>query len=231
MIDKNERKIALEFRKVNKKYKQGADEIQILKDVSFNIFEGEIVALVGPSGCGKTTLLQIAGLLDELDSGDVIINSTNTTELSDSKKTIIRRDELGFVYQFHHLLPEFTASENIVIPQIIAKTKKRKARVNAEVLLTKMGLADRGSHRPSELSGGEQQRVAIARAMANNPKLILADEPTGNLDPKTADEVFKTIILQMKMSGFAMLLVTHNMELAQKAHRILTLEDGHIKEL
>ncbi len=216
------------FDKVSRSFKQGDEELHILKDACLEIKKGETVALVGESGCGKSTLLQLAGLLDRADSGDIIIDNVKCNKISDRKRTKLRCNKIGFIYQFHHLLPDFTALENVMMPQIIAKVKKKKARIYAEDLLSKMGLSERIKHHPSELSGGEQQRVAIARAMANNPLLLLADEPTGNLDPETSDRVFNIMVENAGNAGLAMLIATHDMTLAKKAHRIITIKDGAV---
>lgn len=211
---------------ISKSYKQGKDRLVILKHASLEIAEGEVVALVGPSGSGKTTLLQIAGLLDNADSGKVLINGSNYTKANDALRTKTRQKEIGFIYQFHHLLPEFSALENIVIPQMIAGVKKKEAEQRAREVLKFLGLAKREAHRPSELSGGEQQRVAIARAIVNRPSILLADEPTGNLDPHTAGIVFGLLLETAKAAGLSVLMVTHNMELAGKVDRAVTLQDG-----
>ena len=180
-----------------------------------------MVALVGPSGSGKSTLLHVLGLLDKADEGQLLIGDRDVLSVSDSEKTKIRRNDIGFVYQFHHLLPEFSAEENIMLPQIINGTDKKAAANTAKSLLEKMGLAHRGDHRPARLSGGEQQRVAIARALANHPKILLADEPTGNLDPETAESVFAIFTKLVKESGTAALIATHNMDLAKRMDRII----------
>jgi len=213
---------------VSKSYKQGKDKLVILNKASLEIAEGEVVALVGPSGSGKTTLLQIAGLLDNADSGKVIISGNEYTKVIDSARTKTRQKEIGFIYQFHHLLPEFSALENVVIPQMIAGIKKKDAERRAHEVLKFLGLHKRESHRPSELSGGEQQRVAIARAIVNRPSILLADEPTGNLDPHTAGVVFEMLLETARAAKLSVLMVTHNLELASKADRAVTLKDGQI---
>ncbi len=221
-------KTILSLQNISKSFTQGKKNLLILRGASLNIKEGQIVALVGPSGCGKSTLLQIAGLLDQVDSGKVAINGNACTKASDKTLTKLRRDEIGFVYQFHHLMPEFSALENVIIPQIIAGKPKKEAQDNAIEILKFMGLGKRLQHRPSELSGGEQQRVAIARAIVNKPSLLLADEPTGNLDPETADEVFSLLVETTKAIGLSMLIVTHNMELTKRMDKVVTIKDGAI---
>jgi len=222
--------IVLSLNNVSKSFKQGKNNIRVLKGANLDIKSGEVVALIGPSGSGKSTLLQIAGLLDSPTSGKIMINSNDCTKASDKVRTVTRRNDIGFIYQFHHLLPEFTALENIIIPQLINKSNKAESEKNAADILKSLGLSHRLKHKPSELSGGEQQRVAIARAMVNQPSLILADEPTGNLDPSTSSDVFDILIKSVKEQGLAMLIVTHNHELANKMDRIVTLKDGEIKK-
>ena len=190
-----------------------------------------MVALVAPSGTGKSTLLHIAGLLERPSAGEVYINSNATSTLSDAERTRIRRLDIGFVYQAHHLLPEFSALENVMLPQLVKGLAKREARNRGVELLTYLGLAERLTHRPSELSGGEQQRVAIARAVANAPRILLADEPTGNLDPHTADRVFSSLTQLVKASGLAAVIATHNLELAARMDRRVTLRDGKVEEI
>ncbi len=227
------RQSVLKLSNTSKSFCQGKEELHVLESVSLGIEAGEVVALVGPSGCGKSTLLQIAGLLDNPDSGDILIDGQNCNNISDKKRTSIRLEKIGFVYQFHHLLPDFSAQENVAIPQIIANIKKKEALKNAGELLSKMGLGERLKHRPSELSGGEQQRVAIARALSNNPVILLADEPTGNLDPDTAQEIFNILFEQVRgntggnktKQNLSMLFVTHDHDLARKADKILELRD------
>lgn len=221
-------KKALVLEDVAKSYKQGKTKLNILKHTSLEIEEGEVVALIGPSGSGKTTLLQIAGLLDKPDSGKIMITGNDYTKASDSMRTLTRQKEIGFVYQFHHLLPEFTALENVVIPQIIGGINKKEAEKRAHEILRFLGLGKREGHRPSELSGGEQQRVAIARAIVNRPSILLADEPTGNLDPHTAEIVFKLLIDTARAAGLAVLMVTHNIEFANKVDRVVTIKDGAV---
>lgn len=202
--------------------------LHILKSASVEIRQGEIVALVGPSGSGKSTLLHVAGLLEKPDAGEVIINGREVSALSDNERTAIRRDTLGFVYQYHHLLPEFSALENIAIPQYLASRGKSEARSRAASLLAAMNLKERGDHRPGQLSGGEQQRVAIARALANQPQLLLADEPTGNLDPRTAKLIFDGLIDLVRSEGLAAIIATHNFELAARMDRAILIEDGRL---
>ena len=207
-------------------YTQGETRLEVLRGASLDVAAGEIVALVGPSGSGKSTLLHIAGLLERPGGGEVTVEGTRCGRLSDDRRTALRRGRLGFIYQFHHLLPEFTALENVVLPQMIAGVPRAEAKPRARELLGLMGLSARESHRPAELSGGEQQRVAIARAMANGPSVLLADEPTGNLDRHTADEVFAEIVALVRKTGIAALIATHNTDLAARMDRTLALEEG-----
>ncbi|MDI7864375.1 ABC transporter ATP-binding protein [Rhizobiaceae bacterium n13] len=225
------RKIALQLSGVERRYGQGDTVLSILKGADFSMRSGEIVALVAPSGTGKSTLLHIAGLLEKPDAGEVIINGESCGHLSDDRRTAIRRSEIGFVYQFHHLLPEFSALENIMMPQLISGLPRKEARDRASQLLDYMRIGHRGDHRPAELSGGEQQRVAIARAVANAPMVLLADEPTGNLDPETAHYVFDALEALVRQSGLAALIATHNHELAARMDRRVTLGDGLIQEM
>jgi lipoprotein-releasing system ATP-binding protein len=218
----------IELKGVERHYVQGSRKLTILNGVDFSLHRGEMVALVAPSGSGKSTLLHTAGLLERPDAGDVILGGRSCGKLSDDERTAIRRNDIGFVYQFHHLLPEFTAIENIMMPQLIKGLGKAEARVRAAQLLDYMQIGKRGTHRPSQLSGGEQQRVAIARAVANAPLVLLADEPTGNLDPVTASYVFEALSALVKQSGLAALIATHNHELAKRMDRRVTLADGHI---
>ncbi len=218
----------LELRGIKRSYPQGRERLEVLKGCDFALKPGEVVALVGPSGTGKSTLLHIAGLLEPPTAGEVIIEGHICSQLSDPQRTAIRRDEIGFVYQFHHLLPEFTALENVVMPQLIAGKRKRKAREWAAELLRRMGLGDRLTHRPAQLSGGEQQRVAIARALANQPRILFADEPTGNLDPKTAKQVFEELISLARTEGVAAFIATHNLQIAGKLDRAILLHDGKL---
>ncbi|WP_419901608.1 ABC transporter ATP-binding protein [Kiloniella sp.] len=213
---------------VNKTYRQGRKELHVLNDVSFDLVPGEIVALVGPSGAGKSTLLHSAGLLEKPDSGDILVNGISSASLNDKRRTALRRDTIGFVYQYHHLLPEFSAVENVILPQMITGLSKTKAHKRASELLDMVGLAERLTHRPGELSGGEQQRVAIARALANAPTVLLADEPTGNLDPETANRVFDLLLKLVRSVGLTALIATHNHELASRMDRVLHFEGGKI---
>ncbi len=218
----------LHFEKVSHHFEQGGIEIPILKEASFTIKKGEAVALVGPSGSGKSTLLNLAGLLEKPLVGSVQIKGRNVSSLSEAKRTQIRLKTVGFVFQSHNLLQDFTALENVMIPQLIAGKKKESAQIQAEKLLLKMGLEDRMTHKPFELSGGEQQRVAVARALANNPDILLADEPTGNLDPKTSEKIFKELIYLVKEKGLTMLVATHDMNLARKLDYSLRLREGKV---
>ncbi len=221
----------LELRNIARHYREGDARLDILVDVDLAIYPGETVALVAPSGAGKSTLLHIAGLLERADGGETLINSAPTSKMNDRERTSLRRSAIGFVYQFHHLLPEFSALENVVLPQMINGLGRKDAEGRAQQLLEYLRLGTRASHRPSELSGGEQQRVAIARAVANAPHLLLADEPTGNLDPRTAEHVFATLLTLARHSGLAALIATHNLDLAEQMDRRVTLRDGRIEEL
>jgi lipoprotein-releasing system ATP-binding protein len=222
---------ALELRAVRKVFHQGGVELTVLNGVDLALRPGELVALVGPSGAGKSTLLHVAGLLERPDGGEIQIDGEPCGSLSDERRTLLRRATLGFVYQFHHLLPEFSALENVMIPQMIAGVARGTARDKAAELLRRVGLGERLSHRPARLSGGEQQRVAIVRALANDPKVLLADEPTGNLDHATAEGVMGTLIEVTRATGLAALIATHNLELAQRLDRIVALEEGQLREL
>ncbi len=222
------RKSALSLEGVGRSYKTGSGMLPVLKDASLSVAVGEMVALVAPSGAGKSTLLHIAGLLEHPDSGEVLINGEAASQLGDDGRTALRRRQIGFVYQFHHLLPEFSALENLVLPQMIAGLHKREAEKRALELLAYLRVDKRASHRPAELSGGEQQRVAIARAVINAPRLLLADEPTGNLDPNTAGHVFSALRTLVRESGLAALIATHNYALAAEMDRTVTIEDGAI---
>lgn len=232
-MDKNdmssgEDKTVLIMNAVSKAFHQGDRVIKVLNDVSVKMEKGELVGLVGPSGSGKTTLLNIAGILEKPDSGQVMIAGKATHRLNDREVSALRRNKVGFVFQFHRLLPEFSALENIVIPQIMNCLSRSVAEDRAQQLLEMIGLMDRRHHRPGQLSGGEQQRVAIARAVANVPSLLLADEPTGNLDPETAADVFSHLVAILRSTGTAALLVTHNMELAKSLDRVLTIRKGEL---
>jgi lipoprotein-releasing system ATP-binding protein len=224
-------RVALQLSGIERHYGEGDTFLPILKGADLTLRSGETVALVAPSGTGKSTLLHIAGLLERPDEGEVLVNGTSCNGLSDDRRTAIRRNEIGFVYQFHHLLPEFSALENIMMPQLIAGLPKAEAAERASALLDYMRIGHRGSHRPTELSGGEQQRVAIARAVANAPLILLADEPTGNLDPETAGYVFEALEALARQSGLAALIATHNHELASLMDRRVTIEDGKVVEL
>ena len=216
---------------VERHYRQGDATLHILNGAELAIWPGQSVALVAPSGAGKSTLLHIAGLLEHPDHGDVYIDGRATAILADHDRTRIRRNEIGFVYQSHHLLPEFTALENVLLPQMIRGLTRGEAKKRAVELLSYLGLQDRLNHRPAELSGGEQQRVAIARAVANAPRILLADEPTGNLDLHTADHVFAALTQLVRASGLATIIATHNMELAARMDRRVTIRDGLVVEL
>ena len=217
---------ALAAQGIVRTFVQGSSRIEVLKGVSLTLAPGEIVALLGPSGAGKSTLLHIAGLLERANAGEVFIGGRGSANLSDGERTALRCTSLGFVYQFHHLLPEFSALENVMLPQMIAGRTAAAASVRGRQLLETLGLGPRLSHRPARLSGGEQQRVAIARAIANQPQVLLADEPTGNLDSHTAEKVFAELIRLVRDGGVAALIATHNGELARRMDRVLVLRDG-----
>jgi lipoprotein-releasing system ATP-binding protein len=221
----------LHLAKVERRYREGSGYLEILRRADLAIFPGEMVALVAPSGTGKSTLLHVAGLLERPDGGEVFVGGHPTVAMNDAERTRMRREEIGFVYQFHYLLPEFSALENVVMPQVIRGLARKKAQERGAELLSFLGLGARLTHRPAELSGGEQQRVALARAVANAPRLLLADEPTGNLDPATASHVFGTLISLVRASGLSALIATHNMELASRMDRRLTIQDGLVVEL
>lgn len=225
------RRPVLQLAGLTRTYRQGNRTVQVLAGASADLYPGEAVALVGPSGAGKSTLLHIAGLLETPDSGRVIVDGRDCSAMSDEERTRIRRTTMGFVYQFHQLLPEFSAIENVVIPQMIRGCSRRQAEARGRELLAAVGLGHRLDHRPAELSGGEQQRTAICRALANSPKILLADEPTGNLDPATAEQVFSELIELVVRTGVAALIATHNMELAARMHRVLRLEGGVLVEV
>lgn len=219
----------LELSGIEKVFKRGRPgEVAVLRGASLRIARGEVVALVAPSGAGKSTLLHIAGLLDTPDAGVVRLSGREMGGLSDRARTEARRDEVGFVYQFHHLLPEFSAEENVVLPQLANGQARAAAGARARELLARVGVAERADHRPAALSGGEQQRVAFCRALANGPKLLLADEPTGNLDPATSDQVFRVLMDLVRETGLSALIATHNMELAARMDRVLRLDQGRI---
>ena len=216
---------------IERRYTQGAATLEILTGAELAVWPGQSVALIAPSGTGKSTLLHIAGLLEHPDAGEVYVDGTATSALSDAERTRIRRTEIGFVYQAHHLLPEFSAVENVMLPQMIRGLSKKEARKRADELLSYLGLKERLEHRPAQLSGGEQQRVAIARAVANAPRVLLADEPTGNLDPRTAGHVFQALAQLVRASGLAAVVATHNMELAGRMDRRVTLQEGRVVEV
>ncbi|MGO4909003.1 ABC transporter ATP-binding protein [Pseudorhodobacter sp. W20_MBD10_FR17] len=221
--------VMLSLNAITKAYNKGKPaEVQVLRGASLSVARGEVVALVAPSGAGKSTLLQIAGLLDTADSGQMQLDGTNLAGLPDRARTEARRRDIGFIYQFHHLLPEFTALENIVLPQLANGVPKAKAEAHARALLDQVGVGHRAEHRPAALSGGEQQRVAFCRALANGPRLLLADEPTGNLDPATSDQVFGALMGLVRTTGLSALIATHNMELAARMDRIVRLEAGQV---
>lgn len=218
----------LSLDKVHRHYGDGDKLVPVLESASLDVKSGELVALIAPSGAGKSTLLHVSGLLERPQSGEVRICGQETNNLSDRARTQIRRTHVGYVYQFHHLLPEFSAAENINMPQLIAGQSTLEAEKRSAELLEILGISERASHRPAELSGGEQQRVAIARAVANSPRVILADEPTGNLDPATSEKVFDALAVLIREHGAAALIATHNHELAKRADRIVTLRNGQI---
>jgi len=216
---------------IERHYKQGDATLDILKGVELAVWPGQSVALIAPSGAGKSTLLHIAGLLEHQDSGEVYINDVATSGMDDAQRTRIRRTDLGFIYQAHHLLPEFSALENVILPQMIRGLPRKEAVKRAAELLSYLGLKGRLEHRPGELSGGEQQRVAIARAVANAPRILLADEPTGNLDPRTSDQVFGALSQLVRASGLAAIIATHNRDIAARMDRRVTLKDGQVVEM
>ena len=221
----------LDLVELRRSFHQAGRDIHVLDGASATLRGGQAVALVGPSGAGKSTLLHIAGLLETPDSGRVVVNGQDCAGMDDTGRTRVRRSEMGFVYQFHQLLPEFSAIENVVLPQLIWGRARDAADMRAKELLEGLGLGERLDHRPAELSGGEQQRTAIARALANAPKLLLADEPTGNLDPKTSEHVFSELVAMIERTGVAALIATHNMDLARRMHRVLRLEAGKLVEI
>lgn len=218
----------LSVRNLHRSYKSGGGLLKVLAGADIDIFPGEMVGLIGPSGSGKSTLLHAAGLLEKPNAGEVFINGRECLKLPDDERTAIRRERIGMVYQFHHLQKEFTAEENVMIPQMIAGKSTRTARAESQRLLMAMGLGERMSHRPSQMSGGEQQRVAIARALANRPQVLLSDEPTGNLDPATSAVVFDQLYQLTRKEGVAALVATHNMQLASYMDRLLTVREGMI---
>jgi len=228
--DDEERPI-LFLHQITRRFRQGDATLDILKGAELAVWAGQSVALVAPSGAGKSTLLHIAGLLEHPDGGEVYIDAVATSHMTDIQRTRIRRADIGFVYQFHHLLPEFSALENVMLPQMIRGLGAREARLRATELLSYLGLKERLTHRPAELSGGEQQRVAIARAVANAPRILLADEPTGNLDVRTAERVFATLGQLVRASGLAAIVATHNLDIAAQMDRRVTIRDGVVVEL
>ena len=220
----------LELKNLKKSYNQNkSNQIDVLLGANLLLKKGEVVALTAPSGAGKSTLLHIAGLLDQADTGDVLVAGQNLAGVSDRRRTIIRRRDIGFIYQFHHLLPEFSAAENIMLPQMADGQRKSATKTRALHLLEDVGLLNRAQHRPAELSGGEQQRVAFCRALANSPKLLLADEPTGNLDQATSEQVFDALLSIVRQTGLSALIATHNPALASRMDRTITLEQGRLR--
>jgi lipoprotein-releasing system ATP-binding protein len=223
--------IHLKLTQVHRHYGDGPTQVRVLEAADLTVHSGELVAIVAPSGAGKSTLLHIGGLLERPQQGEVEIVGTPTAHMSERGRTLLRRNTIGYVYQFHHLLPEFTALENVSIPQLIAGKSPAEADRRSQELLDLLGIGPRAKHRPAELSGGEQQRVAIARAAANHPRIVLADEPTGNLDPATSDKVFEALASLIKNEGAAALIATHNHDLARRADRIVTIRNGLIETL
>ena len=221
---------ALALIDIQRTYEQAGEPLPVLRGASLTLEPGEIVALVGPSGAGKSTLLHVAGLLERPDGGQVWLEGRDCGRMGDGERTAMRRNSIGFVYQFHHLLPEFTAVENVMLPQMIAGLSKSESRSRAMELLSMVGLSKRASHRPAKLSGGEQQRVAIVRALANAPRVLIGDEPTGNLDQHTADDVMNALVAIVRNVGLGALIATHNLDLARRMDRIVTLEDGVLVE-
>jgi len=228
--NKNQGDSVLSLSGISRIYTQGDNKINVLRNVDLNINRGEIISLIGSSGSGKSSLLHIAGLLEQPDSGDITINGVKFSKMNDQERTISRRHSIGFIYQFHHLLSDFSAIDNIIIPMMIAGQDKSYSQERATILLSKLGLEDRKDHLPSQLSGGEQQRVSIARAIANKPDLLLADEPTGNLDSKTADIVFDQFISLVRQENMSVLLATHNFKLSEKSDRVISIQNGELEE-
>jgi lipoprotein-releasing system ATP-binding protein len=220
----------LSIRGLERSYVTGAGKLTVLRGVNLDVMPGEIVGLIGPSGSGKSSLLHAAGLLEHPDAGRITVLGQDCSDLTDRQRTRVRLATIGFVYQFHHLLPEFSALDNVALPQMIAGASRRGARDRARTLLTELGLRDRVEHQPAQLSGGEQQRVAVARALTNAPRLLLADEPTGNLDPHTSGAVFENLYALARKTGVAALVATHNLELARHMDRVFALKDGHLEE-
>lgn len=220
----------LELRDIVREYQSEAGTLRVLQEANLTLNSGELVGLVGPSGSGKSTLLHTAGLLEKAEGGAVLLEGDDCMALSDAGRTTLRREKLGFVYQFHHLLPEFDARDNVAMPLMVGGMPRKQARIKAEELLADMGLSDRMRHQPGQMSGGEQQRVAIARALVNDPRLVIADEPTGNLDPATTERVFQSLIRMARSEGAAVLIATHNMALTKHMDRVLTLKDGKLTD-
>ena len=218
----------MELRGVTRFFNQGGRRLEVLRDASVVVTNGEALGLTGPSGSGKSTLLHVAGLLERPSGGEVLIAGQESSNLDDNARTSLRRHHLGFVYQFHHLFPEFSALENVMLPQIVARSERNAALIRASELLDRVGLSARLAHRPGQLSGGEQQRVAIARALANKPKILLADEPTGNLDPETASQIIDLLLRFVVEDGLAAIIATHNPKIADRLSRNLILRDGHL---
>ncbi len=222
--------VVLELRNIVREYKSEAGTLRVLEGADLTLNKGELAGLVGPSGSGKSTLLHTAGLLEKAEGGQVLLEGEDCMALNDAGRTALRREKLGFVYQFHHLLAEFDARDNVAMPLMVAGIARKHARVKAETLLVEMGLTERMHHQPGQMSGGEQQRVAIARALVNDPRLVIADEPTGNLDQATTDRVFASLIRMARSEGAAVLIATHNMALIQHMDRVLTLKDGKLTD-
>ena len=221
----------IQIKNLSKNYYQGKNSLKILRDINLNINSGEKIALVGASGCGKSSFLQLIGLLDQATSGEIFLLGDNYSSASDKKRTLMRKKHIGFIYQFHHLLPEFNIVENTMLPLIINGVNLKNSKTQAITLLTSLGLEQRLSHKPSALSGGEQQRVAIARALIHNPDILLADEPTGNLDPENANNIFQLFMSEINKRKQTTIIATHNLELAKKFDKILTIENGQIIQL
>ncbi len=230
-MEKSAPKPTLQLRDLRLTYSQGSRHIHVLSGADGMTMAGEAIGLLGPSGAGKSSLLHIIGLLDQPDSGAVIFEGEDCAKLTDAARTRLRRAKLGFIYQFHHLLPEFSALENVELPQMIMGRTRQEARAHALELLASLGLVDRAEHRPAQLSGGEQQRVAIARAVANGPKLLLADEPTGNLDPHTAERVFENLMDLVRRTHLTAIIATHNLDVARRMDRVWRLEEGQLVEV
>ncbi|MEM9055639.1 MAG: ABC transporter ATP-binding protein [Pseudomonadota bacterium] len=220
----------LELKQIVREYRSAAGVLRVLDGADLTLNRGELVGLVGPSGSGKSTLLHTAGLLEKAEGGQVLLEGQDCMALSEAGRTRLRREKLGFVYQFHHLLPEFNARDNIAMPLMVGSVSRKAARQKADTLLAEMGLSERADHQPGQMSGGEQQRVAIARALANDPRLVIADEPTGNLDPETTERVFASLIRMARSEGAAVLVATHNMALIRHMDRVLTLKDGKLTD-